>query len=276
MIQELFHIGSFSVSPFGVMLVLAFAASYLQLSRGLKWLKIGEEDDASAIVFAGGVGGILGAKIYYAALYQDWRLLFERSGLVWYGGFLLGAAAVIWTVRRRRLPAWGVLDAAAPAMALGYAVGRVGCFLVGDDYGVPTALPWGVRFAEGLPPTTAYYLRREFGIEIPAGLPDHELIAVHPTQLYETCLALVIWWLGVRWLRRRSFAGAAALGVFALLALERFGIEFLRAKDDRFLGPFTLAQTISLLLLVAVGWGWTRLRSRAPALPGGAKAGARS
>ncbi len=276
MIQELFHIGSFSVSPFGVMLVLAFAASYLQLSRGLKWLKIGEEDDASAIVFAGGVGGILGAKIYYAALYQDWRLLFERSGLVWYGGFLLGAAAVIWTVRRRRLPAWGVLDAAAPAMALGYAVGRVGCFLVGDDYGVPTALPWGVRFAEGLPPTTAYYLRREFGIEIPAGVPDHELLAVHPTQLYETGLALVIWWLGVRWLRRRSFAGAAALGVFALLALERFGIEFLRAKDDRFLGPFTLAQTISLLLLVAVGWGWTRLRGRAPALPGGAKAGARS
>lgn len=276
MIQELFHIGSFSVSPFGVMLVLAFAASYLQLSRGLKWLKIGEEDDASAIVFAGGVGGILGAKIYYAALYQDWRLLFERSGLVWYGGFLLGAAAVIWTVRRRRLPAWGVLDAAAPAMALGYAVGRVGCFLVGDDYGVPTALPWGVRFAEGLPPTTAYYLRREFGIEIPAGVPDHELLAVHPTQLYETGLALVIWWLGVRWLRRRSFAGAAALGVFALLALERFGIEFLRAKDDRFLGPFTLAQTISLLLLVAVGWGWTRLRGRAPALPGGAKAGAQS
>lgn len=276
MIQELFHIGSFSVSPFGVMLVLAFAASYLQLSRGLKWLKVGEEDDASAIVFAGGVGGILGAKIYYAALYQDWRLLFERSGLVWYGGFLLGAAAVIWTVRRRRLPAWGVLDAAAPAMALGYAVGRVGCFLVGDDYGVPTALPWGVRFAEGLPPTTAYYLRREFGIEIPAGVPDHELLAVHPTQLYETGLALVIWWLGVRWLRRRSFAGAAALGVFALLALERFGIEFLRAKDDRFLGPFTLAQTISLLLLVAVGWGWTRLRGRAPALPGGAKAGAQS
>ncbi|MCB1036666.1 MAG: prolipoprotein diacylglyceryl transferase, partial [Acidobacteria bacterium] len=132
MIPELFHIGSFSVSPFGLMLVLAFMAAYWQLRRGMGRLKVGTEDDASAIVLAGGIGGILGAKAYYALLYQDWRLLLSRSGLVWYGGFLLATAAVVWVMRRRRLPTWPILDAATVALALGYGIGRIGCFLVGD------------------------------------------------------------------------------------------------------------------------------------------------
>ncbi|HSF42998.1 MAG TPA: prolipoprotein diacylglyceryl transferase family protein, partial [Thermoanaerobaculia bacterium] len=155
MIQELFHIGSFSISPFGVMLVLAFLSSYIQLRWGMKRLGIGDEEDASALIFAAGVGGIVGAKVYYALLTQDWRVLFDRSGLVWYGGFILGAIAVIWMIHHRRLPAWPLADATAPALALGYAVGRVGCFLVGDDYGRPTDLPWGVAFPVGIPPTTA-------------------------------------------------------------------------------------------------------------------------
>jgi len=272
MIQELFRIGPLAVSPFGVMLVLAFAAGYLQLAWGLKRLKVGDEEDASSIVFAGGVGGIVGAKVYYAILYGDWRLLFERSGLVWYGGFLLGAAAVVWVVRRRRLPAWPTLDAAAPGLALGYGVGRIGCFLVGDDYGAPTDLPWGVSFANGLPPTTAYYLRREFGIDLPASVPDDRLLAVHPTQVYETLLALAIWWIGWRLLQRRAPSGRIALTVFGLLAVERFAVEFLRAKDDRFLGPLTLAQAISLLILVLVVLLWRR-RAGAPATPAPAAGG---
>ncbi len=269
MIQELFRIGPLAVSPFGVMLVLAFAAGYLQLAWGLKRLKIGDEEDASSIVFAGGVGGIVGAKVYYAVLYGDWRLLLERSGLVWYGGFLLGAAAVVWVVRRRRLPAWATLDAATPGLALGYAVGRIGCFLVGDDYGAPTDLPWGVPFANGLPPTTAYYLRHEFGVELPASVPDDRLLAVHPTQLYETLLALAIWWLGWRLLKRGVPIGRTALAVFGLLAVERFSVEFLRAKDDRFLGPLTLAQAISIVILLAVVLLWRR-RVETPAPPAAA------
>ena len=146
MIRELFHIGSFSVSPFGVMLVLAFLASYLQLRWGMKRLGIGDEEDASALVFAAGLGGIVGAKVYYAILFKDWHLLFDRSGLVWYGGFILGAIGVLWTMRRRRLPGWPMADVAAPALALGYGIGRIGCFLVGDDYGRPTDLPWGSPF----------------------------------------------------------------------------------------------------------------------------------
>lgn len=143
MIQELFHIGSFSISPFGVILVAAFLVGYWQLKRGLETLEVGDEEDANAILFAAGVGGIAGAKIYYALLYRDWHLLLSRSGLVWYGGFALGTAAVAWTIARRRLPAWPTIDAATPALALGYGIGRIGCFLVGDDYGRPTDLPWG-------------------------------------------------------------------------------------------------------------------------------------
>jgi len=261
MIQELFHIGSFSISPFGVMLVCAFIGGYLQLSWGMRRLGLGTEEDASALIFAAGVGGIVGAKIYYAILYGSWRLLFDRSGLVWYGGFVLGAAAVLFVMRTRRLPPWETADALAPALALGYAIGRIGCFLVGDDYGAPTSLPWGVAFPVGLPPTTAGALRESFHLVLPPSLPDDALVRVHPTQLYETAICLAIWLLGVRYLRRGGPPGATALPILALLAAERFGIEFLRAKDDRFLAGFTLAQAISVgvFLLIFVLW-WSRRR----------------
>ncbi|MDX1502482.1 MAG: prolipoprotein diacylglyceryl transferase, partial [Thermoanaerobaculia bacterium] len=131
MIRELFTIGPLSISPFGVLMVLAFGAAWAQLQWGLRRLRVGADEDASTLLLAAGIGGILGAKLYYAALYQDWRLVFSRSGLVWYGALLLGAVAVCWAARVRRLPLAPTADAAAPAVALGYAVGRVGCFLVG-------------------------------------------------------------------------------------------------------------------------------------------------
>ncbi len=258
MIPELFHIGSFSVSPFGVLLAGAFFVAYLQLAWGLKRAGLGDQDDASAIVMAGGLGGILGAKLYYAALYQDWRAIFDRAGLVWYGGFLLGAAAVLWTMSRRGLlkgwpMGWRAADAAAPALALGYSVGRIGCFLVGDDYGAPTSLPWGVAFPHGLPPTEAGYLRSQFGVDLPASIPDGQLMRVHPTQIYETLAAAAIWWVGYRALKRGVRPGWVAMVTLSLLAVERFLVETVRAKDDRFLGPLTLAQVISVVILVVMG-----------------------
>jgi phosphatidylglycerol:prolipoprotein diacylglycerol transferase len=265
MIQELFRIGSFSISPFGVMLVLAFLGSYVQLLSGMRRMGLGDDEDASALVFAAGVGGIVGAKVYYAILNRDWHLLFDRSGLVWYGGFLLGAAAVLFTMSKRRLFNWGMADVAALSLALGYAIGRLGCFLVGDDYGRPTDLPWGVKFPVGLPPTTAGELRQMFGVDIPAGIPDSQLLKVHPTQIYETLSCLVVWAIGF-WLLRRQARngerpGLVALTVLSLLAVERFLVEILRAKDDRFFGPFTLAQMISvLILIVLLVVAWMRRR----------------
>lgn len=245
MIEELFHVGPISISPFGVLLVVAFFSAYWQLRRNLEQGGLSDDEDASAILLAAGLGGIAGGKIYYAALYHDWALLIDRAGIVWYGGFFGGALAALWVFRRRKLPIAATLDAAAPALALGYGLGRIGCFLVGDDYGVPTDLPWGVAFPVGRPPTTAGVLREEFGATVPAEVSDDQLLAVHPTQLYETALGLAIWGVGMVLLRRGLKPGTTFLVVLALLSAERFGIELLRAKDDRFLGPLTVAQGIA-------------------------------
>jgi phosphatidylglycerol:prolipoprotein diacylglycerol transferase len=258
MFREIFRIGPLSISPFGVMMVVAFFAAYLQLRRNLVRLEIGDDEDASAILLAAALGGIVGAKIYYAILYRDWRLLLERYGLVWYGGFILGTLAVLWTLRRRRLPPWLSADAIAPALPLGYALGRVGCFLVGDDYGRPTDLPWGVEFPVGLPRTDVGNLREQFGVDFPPSMPDDQLVAVHPTQLYETTLSLLIWIVSLRILARSKRPGTTALAVLAMLAVERFAVEFLRAKDDRMLAGFTVAQAVSLTVLAAVALVWAR------------------
>jgi phosphatidylglycerol:prolipoprotein diacylglycerol transferase len=266
MISELFRIGPLSISPFGVMLVAAFFFAYWQLRWGMRTIGVGDEEDASAILLAAAVGGLLGGKVYYAFLQGDWHTLIERAGIVFYGSLIGGAAAVLLAIRWRRLPAWKLVDACAPSLAIGYAIGRVGCLLVGDDYGVPTTLPWGMTFPEGPIPTTAQDLERFFGVEVPAGYGPLDQVPVHPTQLYETALALGIWWLGRRLIRRGLAPGRAGLVVVGLLAVERFAVEFLRAKDDRLLGPLTLAQAISLAIVVLVVALLVARRS-APAAP---------
>lgn len=261
MIPEIFHVGPLAISPFGIVMVAAFLAARAQLLWGLRRLDAGDADEANAIVLAGGLWGIVGAKLYYAFLHRDWRLSLDwlRSGLVWYGGFLLAVVAILWTIRRRRMDPWRTADAAAPALALGYGIGRIGCFLVGDDYGMPTDLPWGVAFPHGLPgPTTAEFMQRTYGATIPSGVEPGQLIPVHPTQLYETLLGVAIWVLGIQLIRRGARPGGVTAVVIGLLAAERFAVEFLRAKDDRLLGPLTLAQLISVLVVVGAVCVWRR------------------
>ncbi len=278
MIPELFHIGPLPISPFGLTLVAAFFLAFLQLRWGMKRLSVGTEDDANGVLLAAAVGAIVGGKAYYALLYRDWHLLFSRGGIVYYGSFLVASLFVYILFRRRGLPVARMADAVVPALAAGYAVGRVGCLLVGDDYGVPTDLPWGLRFPYGPIPSTAGAMARNFGVEIPPGTPADTLLAVHPTQIYESLTALAILLL-CRWLINKSTSGGAdvrpssaaistlqpgtiALVGLSLLSLERFLVEFLRAKDDRFLGgTLTMAQLISLSILSFLAILWWRRRS---------------
>jgi phosphatidylglycerol:prolipoprotein diacylglycerol transferase len=126
----------------------------------------------------------------------------------------------------------------------------VGCFLVNDDYGRPTDLPWGMIFPRGAPPSTAANLTQMFGVTLPPGTPPTELIAVHPTQLYEIALTFVAFWLLWRWRERRHAAGWL-FGVYLVLtSVERIIVEIFRAKDDRIMGPITVAQLLSVGLVL--------------------------
>lgn len=269
MLPVLFEIGGFKVTSFGVMIALSFLAAGWLLARELKHRQM---DPEAAWDLAGwaAICGILGAKLYYLVLHFDetaldpWAALLSRSGLVWYGGLIGGALGVLFRLHQLKLPVWKVADSVAPALALGYAIGRVGCFLVGDDYGGPTNAPWGVAFPEGAPPSTAANLRA-FGVEVPAGVPDTAVLSVHPTQLYETGMTLVILALLVR-LRPRlaSTPGQLFFVWLALAGVERFIVEIFRAKDDRLLGMFSVAQLISVLLVATAAAFYVTLR-RAPA-----------
>ena len=242
------HFGPITITGYGIMMMVGFLAGGWLISLELKrrgW----NEDYAADITVAAVIGGILGAKLWYVALTQDIDALLSRGRLVWYGGFLGGAAAVLLNGWRLRVPARWTMQLTAPALAAAYALGRVGCFLVNDDYGRPTDVAWGMRFPEGLPPSTAGNIQHLFGITTAPGLDPATVLAVHPTQLYEVGMMLVVF--GVLWKLRRGSQGTGWL--FALYLVfagsERFLIEFLRAKDDRLLGPFTLAQGMSVLLI---------------------------
>lgn len=254
MFPVLFTIGGLTVTSFGVFMALAFIAAGTVGAMELK--RKGENPD-HAWDMAGwaAIFGILGAKLYYLVLHWDVTManpraaILSRSGLVWYGGFILAALAIAWRLGRLKLPVWKFADATAPALAMGYAVGRVGCFLVGDDYGGPTTAPWGVAFPKGAPPSTAENLR-EFGISVPADVAPDTVMAVHPTQLYETGMSLVIFF--ILWRFRDRFANDGTLFAVwvALAGVERFIVEIFRAKDDRFLGVLSVAQLISIALII--------------------------
>jgi len=222
----LFRIGSFEITSFGVLVAIGALVGIWIFQRELRRASLPDSGVDAAI--AGVLGGLLGAKLLWtiehaAGLEPLTGLLFSRGGMSWFGGLIGGVGAGVLWLRRRGVPVMAGLAAASPGLAIGHAIGRIGCFLVGDDYGRPTDLPWGMAFPKGLPPTD---------------------IPVHPTQLYEMALLLPIAWLLIRW-RRNGVADRVVFGRYMVLAgVVRFGIEFVRVNEP-VAGPFTLAQLIS-------------------------------
>ena len=242
------HLGPLEITGYGLMLMVAFLMGGWLIARQLRESGL-KEDYAADIVAAAVIGGIIGAKLWYVALTRDPGALFSRGGLVWYGGFIGGAVAVILNGWRLGVPLRWTMQLNAPALAAAYALGRVGCFLVNDDYGRPTDLAWGVKFPEGLPPSTAGNLKQLFGVPVPAGIDPSTVLAVHPTQLYEIAAMLIAF--GVLWRLRKRRPVGWLFGLYLVFAgVERFLVEIVRAKDDRFFGPFTLAQLTSVLLVL--------------------------
>jgi len=231
MYPVLFRLGDIEITSFGVLVAVAAVVGLWLFKRELRYG--GLPLDAGDAALVGIVAGLAGAKLLWVAEHLGEGLLLSlvlsRGGMSWFGGFGGGVGTALWMIRRRMWPMMSVLAAATPALAIGHAIGRVGCFLVGDDYGRPSELPWAVAFPDGLPPT---------------------LVPVHPTQLYEAVALLPIAGLLVRW-RRAGVPDARVLGAYLLLTGSlRFLIEFIRVNERVGLG-LTVAQWAALAISVA-------------------------
>ena len=232
MLPVLFRIGSLDITSFGVMVALGALVGLWVFRRELA--RSGLPEAAMDAAVYGLVGGLLGAKLLYVFEHLDessfLALFLDRGGMSWFGGFAGGLLAGFLTIRAKRWPLLAVLAAATPALAIGQLLGRIGCFLVGDDYGHPTSLPWGVAFPQGLPPTTE---------------------RVHPTQIYEAIFLGFFAWILIRW-RRRGLSDRVVLGRYFIgVGAFRFALEFVRV-NTRVLGPLTVAQMFALAV-VALG-----------------------
>ena len=228
MIPDLFQIGPFTLHSFGLLAALALIVPAYFVGRDLR--ERGRDPIlAWEIAVGAGVGGFIGARVDYLISNPNSGGLFSSTGLVWYGGVIGGAIGVVAVSLLRHVPIGVVANIAAPALALGYAIGRIGCQLSGDgDYGSASSLPWAMSYPDGEVPTTDL---------------------VHPTPLYETASMLLVFWLLWR-LRGRFDRPWALFGVWCILGgIERLLIEFIRRNHAELAG-LTTAQLISIVLIV--------------------------
>jgi phosphatidylglycerol:prolipoprotein diacylglycerol transferase len=230
--QPEIHLGPLTIQTFGI----CFAAGFLAAAGiiGRRFRELGKPTDWTwELTFAVLVGGLVGSRVDY--LLENWNKVsgdllgnvFSGTGLIWYGGVVGGAlGGVLWGWRRNWL-GWQLPDLACIPLALGYAIGRIGCQLSGDgDYGIHSSLPWAMAYPKGTVPTD---------------------VKVHPTPIYETVsmglVALLLWSL------RDRLTGGRLFALYLVLAgVERFLVEFIRRNEDVALG-LTVAQLFSLAMI---------------------------
>lgn len=238
-------IGSFSfpvaVHSYGFMLAAAFLVVVLLFQRELIRKNL-DPALATKLVWPAAIGGILGAKLNWVIQngHYSWEAIFANSGLIWYGGLIGGSSAIIYVLKKNKLPVVQTADSLLPLLLLGYAIARIGCFLSGDgDYGPPSNLPWAMAFPNGTVPTT---------------------IPVHPTPLYETLMSLIAFGIIYPLRKKKELFPGWLIGAYLTLSgIERIMAEFWRINHP--VGPrlalggftlqFTIAQYTSLIMVAA-------------------------
>jgi phosphatidylglycerol:prolipoprotein diacylglycerol transferase len=242
-----FHLGpTLTIHTYGVLLAIAFLVGLWVVSRQARkaGLDANRITDMAVWVL---IAGLVGAKALLLAV--DWRYFGRnpreitsilQSGGVFYGGLIGGVLVAWWYVRRHRLSGWRTADVLVPGLAIGQAIGRLGCFSAGCCWGRATQVPWAVTF-------TDVFAARAVGT--PMDSP------VHPSQLYES-LATFLLFLFLLWLApRKRFDGQPTLAYVALYSAVRFGLEFFRGDADRgswLGGMLSTSQLIAIVLLLGV------------------------
>ncbi|MSP40338.1 MAG: prolipoprotein diacylglyceryl transferase [Deltaproteobacteria bacterium] len=255
----LFQFGPLTIYSFGAFMALAALCAGWVVRAELRRYQY-DPELASTIVFAAAIGGLVGARILFIAeewqgfVAAPWKYIFTGAGFTWYGGFFGGAAAGLWVARKNKIPALLGLDIAAPALALAYGIGRIGCHVAGDgDWGAVTDVPWGVAYKNAI-----------VGWADPnSGIPYAPGVVVHPTPIYEFFQNILVF--AILWsLRNKKLAPGTSAWLYLILAgLSRFAVEFWRINPAVGFG-FSEAQWISLLLMVvgvfmlAIGRGRVR------------------
>jgi phosphatidylglycerol:prolipoprotein diacylglycerol transferase len=241
----LFQFGPLTVYSFGVMMAIAALCAAWVVHAELKRHGYNPEL-ASTIVFAAAVGGLVGARLLFIIeqwqgfLLSPWSYIFTGAGFTWYGGFLGGVVAVSWVVRKNKIPWLIGADIAAPALALAYGVGRIGCHVAGDgDWGPVTEVPWGVAYTKAI----IGWADPNTGVPYPPG------VRVHPTPIYEFLQGVLVF--AVLWsLRKKGYAPGTMAWLYLILAgLSRFTAEFWRINPQIGLG-LSEAQWFSIALML--------------------------
>jgi phosphatidylglycerol:prolipoprotein diacylglycerol transferase len=250
------HIGHYSIGTFGILLWLAAVSACWMLAKNFQ--RHGVEADAINVTAVTTIAGIVGAKLWHVLemphllMQIPLQLLLDRAGFAWFGGLLAAIATLMWMGRRAGVGAMGMLDLAAPAAAVGYGVGRLGCFTSGDgDYGIPTSLPWGVSFPNGLVPTTQ---------------------RVHPTPIYEFIVAMLIAWFLWRRGRTEQPLGELTGEYLVLSGIARFLVEFIRINPRIYWGMSnaqiaSIASVIAGVLLIVLAHRHARIAAAAVTRP---------
>jgi phosphatidylglycerol:prolipoprotein diacylglycerol transferase len=232
------HIGPLTLGSYGLMVAIGLICAFFILRAD--FARRGVSADAEAIIGITGLAGLAGSRLYHllespAEFFADpWPQLFSTMGFAFVGAIIGGFIALVLLAKRFRISPLIMLDAASPAAAIGYGIGRIGCLISGDgDYGIPTSLPWGMSFPNGIVPTTQ---------------------RVHPTPIYEFLVAILIFWilwrLGARAMKTRAANGTIFAAYLVLTGIARYLVEIIRINPRSFCG-LSNAQAASVVSVLA-------------------------
>ena len=264
MIPKLFQLGPIPVYSYGLMLGISFIVASWIMSKEFKRRHL-DENASVNITFIALIGGVIGSKLLY--IFEEWGSiasmsasklfstdgLFSPAGLTWYGGFILATLLIFFYTRAKKISFFSVCDAAAPSLAIGYGIARVGCHLSGDgDYGLPVSefmswVPWGTNYSNGTLPPSIAFRGTDIAAKFGGVVPDATLC--HPTPIYELNFGIIIF--SILWMNRKKFKTDGKLfGLYLILSgAARLLVEFIRL-NPKLIGPLSEAQVISVGLIL--------------------------